>query len=405
MVNHYLDPDSFQLYIKMGNNATFKMKVTTNIFLCLCVLLFTPIISSAMTFEAAQLTRSRLAEAFSSPSGKLTLSPEVIIEDPTSPTAILLQSSAVSTLSKTLRTKAKANGAFLSCPTASSISSVRTFCNEQEEARGKFPGPIPVIYCEQQPPLEDEDTIPDLTEIAQAGVSGILVSIPQQEIAIGKDLGNDVAWIQKCHHALQVGLQPIPEILVQDSVASTWKEDDMEQLVMQISNAIGQDPVSVLVTIQSDSNGDRKQYGDNDNKNDEEDCIIPLPIISKTLGRKVPIMGSIRTLAGANRLAAETARWKAAGFTGAVLRQECIPGFQNKPTLEYVSDFWAACIGDLKSTRSKSFKFQSRNYLEKSVPLEWAKYQRNVIDSGALGAAEDNAPPGFNPDAGDYQGF
>jgi hypothetical protein len=44
--------------------------------------------------------------------------------------------------------------------------------------------------------------------------------------------------------------------------------------------------------------------------------------------------------------------------------------------------------------------------MEKSVPLEWAKYQKSVIESGALGEAEDAGPPsGFNPDAGDYKGF
>jgi hypothetical protein len=392
----------------MGKNTTTLIKATTALVFCNCILFLCSSTSNALTFDAAQLTRSRLTEAFSSPSGKLTLSPEILLEDPINPTAILLQSSAVTTLSETLRTKAKANGIFLSCTTATSLSSVRTFCNEQEEARGKFPGPIPVIYYCEQPLDEQQELIPDLTELVRAGVSGILVPIPQQEIATGMDCRNDTMWIQKCHSALQVGLQPIPEILVQDSVASTWKEDDMEQLVAQIANAIGQDPVSILLTIHSASSGDNGQldgYEQHHQQIEAEDSVTQLPTISRALGRKVPIMGSIRTPAGANRLGAETSRLKAAGFTGAVLRQECIPGYKNKPNLEYVSEFWAACIGGLKSTRSKTFNFQSRNYLEKSVPLEWAKYQKSVIDSGALGEAEDNAPPGFNPDAGDYQGF
>jgi hypothetical protein len=395
----------------MGNKtkSTNLITVTTARFVHNCVLFLSLTTSFALTFEAAQLTRSRLAEAFSSPSGKLTLSPEIIIEDPINPTAILLQSSAVSTLSETLRTKAKANGVFLSCTTTTSLSSVRKFCNEQEEARGKFPGPVPVIYCEQQQQSsEEQETLPDLTELVQAGVSGLLVPILQQDIVTGKDLGKDVAWVQKCHDALQAGLQPIPEILVQDSVASTWQGDDMEQLVTQLADIIGQDPVSVLLTINSISTSDHEQDDGSDSKvekGEDGSCIMPLPTIPRALGRRVPIMGSIRTPAGANRLGTETARFKAAGFTGAVLRHECIPGYQNKPNLEFVSEFWSACIGGLKSTKSKSFNFQSRNYLEKSVPVEWAKYQKSVIDSGALGEAEDNAPPGFNSGAGDYQGF
>jgi hypothetical protein len=388
----------------MGNdNVTLMM---TALFLGNIVLFLSSITTTiALTFESTQRTRSRLAEAFSSPSGKLTLTPEIIIEDPVNPTAILLQSSTVTTLSEALRTKAKANGVFLSCSSPSSLSSIRTFCNEQEEARGRFPGPIPVIYCGQS--SGEQETIPNLTELVQAGVAGIVISISQQDITRGNHIGtNNISWIQKFHDAWQVGLQPIPEILVHDSVVSTWKEENMDELVAQITNVIGQDPVSILVTIHSDSTGDSEQQTGSVDHNDEKtNHVKPLPSISRALGKKIPILGSIRTLAGANRLGTEMARWKAAGFTGVVLRQECIPGYENKPNLEFVSDFWAACIGDLKSTRSKSFNFQSRNYLEKSVPVEWAKYQKSVIDSGALGEAEDNAPPGFNPDAGDYQGF
>ena len=101
----------------------------------------------------------------------------------------------------------------------------------------------------------------------------------------------------------------------------------------------------------------------------------------------------------------ESSRFKAAGFTGAVLRQECIPAVSMSQDLEYLTNFWGVCIGDLKSLKSKSFNFQSRNYLEKSVPLEWMKYQKDVLDSDALGEAEDNVATDLNPDSGDYKGF
>jgi hypothetical protein len=69
-----------------------------------------------------------------------------------------------------------------------------------------------------------------------------------------------------------------------------------------------------------------------------------------------------------------------------------------------VGQFWAACIHDLKSTRSKSFQFQSRNNMRKSVSAEWMKYQSNVIESGALGDPNDSYSV-VNEAAGEYKGF
>lgn len=376
---------------------------------------------------AVQQHQALLAQSFSSPSGKLTLSPEILIDDPSTPTGLLLQSSAVSSLSEALRTKAKANGAFVSC---ASLSSLKIFCKEQEDARGNFPGPIPVIYCGKpkdadKTPLPDDDDadadVVDWNEVAAAGAAGILVST--SIVSSIDDVTQDATFAQRCQAAWEAGLPPIPEITVLDTLATTWKEDDMEQLVAKITNSIGEggggptDPAMILLSIQqttsstATTNVDNQDDNNNKNKEEEEEseegeeATLPLPTISRALGRRIPILGSIRTSAGANRLGEETARWKAAGFTGALLRQECLPGWRNKPSIEYVSDFWAACIGDLKSTRSKTFDFRSRNLMEKSMPVEWAKYQKSVLDSGALGEAEDNSEGGFNPNNGDYQGF
>jgi hypothetical protein len=369
-------------------------------FRCIFLLLCTG--THALTSSDASLTRSRLAEALSSPSGKLTLSAELVIPEPASPTAILLQASQVKQLSETIRTKAKANCAFVSCAPTSLTSSIKTICNEQEEARGNFPAPLPVIYCAPQKDDgdSDDDSLLDLSALAEAGASGLLVTIPNVLNSV-EDITTDEEWVIICQQALENGLQPIPEVIVQDSAAAGWVESDMENLVDKLADAMAQDPVSILVTIQSSKADDGTEEAGGD-----EDEAVPLPKIARSLGRRVPLIGSIRTSAGGGRLGGEIARLKAAGFTGALLRQECIPGHEKNPSLEYVSDFWAACIGDLKSTRSKTFNFRSRNLMEKSVPLEWAKYQKSVIESGALGEAEDAGPPsGFNPDAGDYKGF
>lgn len=354
----------------------------------------------ALSSEAAQLTRAMLQQAMLSPSGKLTLSPEIFIPDARDPTAILLQGPAVTQLSTSIRIKAKANTAFV---TADTLGSYRTFCKEQEEARGNFPGPIPVVYCA----IDNTDVktiLDDMTDVAETGVCGILVSINEgSEISSPDDISGDAEtpWMKICNAAMECGIQPIPEITVKDSMATTWKEEEIESLVDKVSECMGEDPVSILFTINSESS-------EEESGNEEESEAIealPLPTVRKALGKRVPILASVRAGAGGGRMGEETAQIKASGFTGAVLRRECVPGFPANPSVEFSSDFWSACIGDLKSTRSKSFNFRSKNNMDVTLGTKWANYQNDVMDSGALGDMEDSAPPGFDPDSGDYQGF
>ena len=359
-------------------------------------------LSSPASSEAAQLTRARIQQALSSPSGKLTISPEIFVPEPSNPTAILLQGPAVTQLSTAIRIKAKANMGFV---VADSFGSYRTFCKEQEEARGNFPGPVPVIYCATENNGVTK-LLEDMTDVAETGVSGVLVSVNEgSEISSLDDIseGGETCWLKLCKTALECGLQPIPEITLKDLTATTWKEEEMEALVEKLSALMGEDPVSILITINSSSNAEDES--DDDEETSEPAEALPLPFVPKALGKRVPILASVREGAGAGRMGHETARIKASGFTGAVLRRECVPGFPGDPPLEYSSDFWSACIGDLKSTRSKSFNFRSKNNMETNLATKWASYQSDVMDSGALGDMADSAPPGFNPDEGDYQGF
>ena len=329
--------------------------------------------------EAAQLARSRLQESLKSPSGKLTVSPEILIPEPTDPTAILLQSTAVKKLSEMIRVSAKANSAWL----GGAETSVQTFCVEQEEARGNFPGPVPVIYCGQETPVED---------LADTGVAGLLVSAKKgEEIESLGDLDDDADFKSRCAAAVQVGIQPIPEIVLSDATAKSWGEEEMEQLVSALTECLGDEPAAVLVTINPES---------------EEQEEVSLPRVPKSLAKKLPILGSVRVAAGENRMGSETARFKAAGFTGAIMRSDCVPGFRLNPDLNLVGQFWSACISDLKSTKSKSFEFRTRNYMDTNSAIEWAKYQKSVLDSGALGDPSDNAAAsGLNSEGGDYKGF
>lgn len=354
------------------------------------LLAFLPVASTLVVSERAQTARGRLFEALSSPSGKLTLCPEIVIPDPSDPTAILLQASLIMNMSTKIRTQAKANAAFL----AGALPALKTFCNEQETARGNFPSPVPAVYC---------GVVEDLSEIAEAGAEGLLVKICDgDEVSSADDLASDASWVDTCKLALEAGLQPIPEITVSEDDAADL---DVETLVKKISEIVGEDPVSVLVTV-----NEEPAPADDGEETEAEEAVVeataaPLPQVNKSLGRKIPIVGSIRATAGGGRMGTESNRFKSAGFTGALLRQECIPVISMSQDLEYLTNFWGVCIGDLKSTKSKSFNFQSRNYLEKSAPLEWMKYQKDVLDSGALGDPNDNVPTGLNPDSGDYQGF
>lgn len=334
----------------------------------------------ALSSEAASLSRGRVFEALASPSGKLTIAPEIVIPDPSDPTAILLQTNAISTLSERIRT-AKGNSAWIS----GSANAVRTFCQEQENARGNFPGPLPVIYC----PTTSADSV-DPTELADAGASAVVVPLfGGKELESIDQISADNEWVGVCQKTLECGMQPIPEITIGDAMAAGMMEEDVEKLVQAVSAAAGSDPVSVLFTM---------------NPADDEQELVSLPKVPKALGKKIPIIGSIRVTAGDNRLGLESQRFKEAGFTGAVMRSDCVPGFRMNPDLEIVGLFWSDCISDLKSTRSKNFEFNSRNNMEKNGAQEWANYQQGVIESGALGDPDD-AYSVVDDSVGEYKGF
>lgn len=343
-------------------------------FSAICLLLLalpTNVVSFSATSEAAQFARAQLQQAFSSPSGKLTLSPEICVPEPRDPTAILLQGPAITQLSSSIRVKAKANAAFL---TSDTLGSFRAFCKEQEEARGNFPGPVPVVYCGTENRYITK-LLEDMEDVTGTGVTAVMVSVNEgSEISSLDDISTgDADWLKISKSALDGGVQPIPEIVVKDSTATTWKEEEMEALVGKLSDVMGGEPVCVVVTINPTSS---------DEESEEPSEPLPLPTVPKSLGKRVSILASVRAGAGGGRMGEETRRIKEAGFTGALLRRECVPGFPKSPSIEFSADFWSACIGDLKSTRSKTFNFRSKNNMEKQLATQWANYQQDVMDSG-----------------------
>lgn len=334
-----------------------------------------PLVWTLSTALVVEETRARLSQAFLSPSGKLTYSPELLLPEPTDPTAILLQANAIQTLSMSIRT-AKANAAFV----RSSLTALQTFCAEQQSALGNFPGPVPVVYCGTAP-----DT--DWSAVAETGADGVLIDVGG-EIGSMEDI--DASWTSLGRAALECGLQPIPQVTIGHEAAQTWSEANVEALVSKLTDDMGSEPVCVLLTVNP--------------VDEEQQEPVALPPVPKSLGKRVPILGSVRVMAGENRISTESARFKQAGYTGALLRSECVPGFRVQLNLEIVSQFWSHCIEDLKSVRSKSFQFRSKNNMEKSALTNWANYQKGVIESGALGDPEDSYSI-VDSTAGEYKGF
>jgi hypothetical protein len=348
---------------------------------------------------AAATTRARLVQAFASPSGKLTFSPEIVLPEPSDSTAILLQSNAIQGMSSKIRA-CKANAVFLK---GCSMTALQTFCVEQEASRGSFPGPVPAIYLPASAGSSSHETC-NFSAIAEAGADGALVPVCKgMEVASAQDLtADDSSWIEACQTALKCGIQPIPEITMSETVAASLGEDGVMGLVDSLCSRLGQDPVAVLVTVNPTLSESEENDDDNNSKDDE--TVVCLPTIPKPLGKRIPILGSVRTLAGDNRLGIESMRFKDAGFTGTVLRNECVPGFRVQLDLETVGRFWAGCITDLKSTKSKSFSFRSKNNMEKSAATKWGNFQKSIMDSGALGDPSEMYSV-VDDSKGEYKGF
>lgn len=368
--------------------------------------------SSATVADSIAQSAYRLKEALYSPSGKLTLSPEIVVPEPDDPTALLLQASYVTKLSTDLRTKAKANAAFVS----GTLESVRQITKEQEDARGSFPGPLPVIYCPPSSFLtsndDDEDNV--FEEIADAGSCAILYGAGRgrtiesvadlQQAMKGGDDNDD--WMNK---ALAWGLQPIPEVTL--SMDTAWTEQDVMDIVDVLREQCGGSsssetagaPVCVVLSMDAP---EEEEEGEQDEVASSPTWWENVPTLSSSFVRDTPVLGSVRT-ASPEGLQAYNDRFRGKGFAGALLRADCVPGFRLNPDLEFVAKFWSAVVANLKSTRSKTFEgFRTKKTLEKDVPMEWMKYQQDVMASGALGESSTKSDlDDMDLDKGDHYGF
>jgi hypothetical protein len=356
------------------------------------------------------VTRQRFAQSFDSPSGKLTYSPEICIPDPKDATSILLQTNAVQQLSSRVRA-CKANAAFVRC----GLDSLAVLCREQASSRGSIPGPVPIVYCTEN--QRDSPSI-KLAEVAEAGADGVLVQVLDGRVVRGAQdivdaaLSEASSWSETTQEARSVGLQAIPEVIVCESAARSWTEDDVTSLIDAVVTAMGDDvPVCVLITVVPTSRFGASQDPADDTAGAQEPQPVALPKIPRALAKRVPIVGSVRAKAGDGRIGLESARMKEAGFTAVLLRSECLPGYRhNQPEtqqhldLDVVGHFWSSCIDDLKSVKSRNFSFRAKNNMEKNRGTVWANYQNSVVESGALGDPNDSYSI-VDASAGEYKGF
>lgn len=313
------------------------------------------------------------------------------------------------------------------------MTSLYQVTNEQDEALGSFPGPIPVIYCAtSSDDLTDEELWSDL---AGNGCSGIFVTCNDgNSISCVDDFSAEEAWMKK---ALNVGIQPIPEIVLK--MDKKWEEGDIDSILNLLADKCGHSecPVGIVLTLdtshidevenedpveeeeEDDDDDGFKMIDPNDIGKEKEDVSASttndnvekmnevwenFPKLSRAIKKRSSILGSVRV--DGSQLRDYTAQLKSKGFSGAFLRADCVPGFRLNPDLEFVGKFWTSVIADLKSTRSKSFGFRSKVALEKDIPMEWLNYQQDVMESGALGSTSAAAAAeGLDTENGDFVGF
>jgi len=294
-----------------------------------------------------------------------------------------------------MRITAKANAVFIS----GSVNAITAFCREQETARGNFPSPLPIVVCESS--YGGEDSV-DFTDLAEAGASGVIhCLLGGKEISSVDDIKADESIVSAFQSARDSGIQLIPELVL--SREADFDEAQIVEFAEVLTEKCGMEPAAVLLTIGSYQNDDDDDGDDGEGGEAEE---VKLPQVSAALKKRIPILGSVREVAGGGRIGSSVSKFKECGFNGAVLRCECLPGFRMNTDLDLVGGFWSAAIGDLKSTKSKAFNFRSKMSLEKDVPMEWFNYQKDIMESGALGGDD----PGISPldvdsGNGDYKGF
>ena len=432
---------------------------------------------SSTTRRTAEENRVRISGALSSVvPGKLTYGVEVCVRPVLDPTAILLRSTTVATLGSRLK-DARANAVLFGRDDRDDdrdddddddhLDLLRTLCQQLSEGFV----PVPVLYRWKGPFEGTKEggattsrsvTMKDrMTTVADAGASGVLfpwrprggngretklVSSIDEIVRTADD--DDYGWIRTfCEVALDSGLQPVPEItlnplFVGSSKSSSWSADDCETIADAVSKSCGAfDPVALVLTVGDVGILDGAPASSSSSSSSLSAATADPPKITTTtswMERGTSILGSVRrrtTIEDIREAASELKSedgGKRGGYSGALLRYDCIPTSTTTTTpmtmmtdittttttnhkddgLARVGTFWSDVLRDLKSAKSKTFAFRSKNNMDTDLPTAWSKLRKSVAESGALGYPEETTSGGgstdtssFDASGGDYKGF
>ena len=253
-----------------------------------------------------------------------------------------------------------------------------------------------------------------MEDIAEAGAAGVICTLlDSEEIGSVEDVKKDDNLKAKFDSARDNGMQLIPEVVLKSD--QEWSEEDVTAIIDAVAAQCDADPAAIILTVgkiatdDDEEESEQSDEGQSSDDSDADDDIVSeafgLPTISKDLSKRIPILGSVRATAGGGRMGLSVGSHKESGFNGCVLRCDCLPGYRMNPDLEFVGGFWGAAIGDLKSTKSKNFNFRSTIALDRDIPLEWYNYQKDVMESGALGKMGGGDAADLDTANGDYKGF
>mmetsp|Transcript_18124 Transcript_18124/g.36936 ORF Transcript_18124/g.36936 Transcript_18124/m.36936 type:complete len:371 (-) Transcript_18124:90-1202(-) len=337
--------------------------------------------------------RSALTPSGRRGKGKLSVGLELNPPTPTSATEVILLSGSMAESSRALRVDGKCK--WLVVPAKAVVENdegwevdIRPFLEEQVE--NAPPGSIPertLVFVN----LEDcggDFWGEKAEELKDAGLTGVVAS-NEADVVKAVEAGVAVVYAVK---ATEPGdsLDFTPHLSSLPDVSGMPASDYLSGVVIEPSPRF--------------EFGAEDRVEDDDASDDANYELLPLP--PKPFD-KVPVVMSTATIAGSGRLGKSCRLISKAGYPSCLLKHDISPPSQ-RVELSKLSAFWTLALQSLgRKTSSQFGGFRSKIAvgLKDDVPMQWYKYQKQIMEDGALGTKEtaDNDP--LNTAGGDYKGF
>lgn len=312
--------------------------------------------------------------------GKTVLGVTYAPPPPTDATQVILQTSDLPKSSHLLRTQGKSKYIVVPGQTVKREEGwevdFKGFLNEQATMapRGTLPEATRVFLDVTGDPTLWDDKVPDL---ASAGLTGVLVDNPA-ELAKAADLGLAAMYRLNDHnHADGIDVSK-----------------HLSDLPSTSTSAIA------LVVLPG--------YDEDFYQDAEESASSPPPPIlkkPKAEHSEIPCCIELGVPAGEGLLQSASRKLGSMGYDSILMLPSVVPPTV-PPTASGLASFWCSALAALSSPRSQAFGgFRSKVSLEKDVPMEWMKYQKDIMASGALGKVGAKENDDVDTLRGDYQGF